>query len=392
MRLNASANHGAHGGVNALRLHEHPGAAARYLVLQLLQRVRRLHMLTLQQIARTLGGEVSTDEVLAPGPGHSPEDRSLSIKLDASAPDGFLVHSFAGDHPIRCKDYVREKLGLPAWSGGTRGSTHGKSIVWTYNYTDEAGELLFQVVRFLPKTFRQRQPDGKGGWVWSLKGARRVLYCLPQVKEAVASRRMVFIAEGEKAADALMKLGASATCSPGGAGKWRKDYSQHLVGADVVILPDNDEAGEHHCEAVAKSLTSIAARVLVLRLPGLPAKGDVYDWVQEGGTAEQLGQLVEKNSIDWTANSEPSGSMLICRRASELEPEQVEWLWTRRIARGKHTCIAGEPGTGKSQLSIAIAATISTGGDGHAVRDAHHGAASSSSARRMERGILSFRA
>lgn len=77
-------------------------------------------MLTPPQVAYTLGGEVFGDQVYVPGPGHSPKDRSLSIKLDASAPDGFLVHSFAGDDPIRCKDYVREKLGLPAWSGSAK--------------------------------------------------------------------------------------------------------------------------------------------------------------------------------------------------------------------------------------------------------------------------------
>jgi hypothetical protein len=62
-----------------------------------------------------MGGEVSGDQVRAPGPGHGPKDRSLSIKVTASAPSGFLVHSFAGDDPIHCKDYVREKLGLPSW-------------------------------------------------------------------------------------------------------------------------------------------------------------------------------------------------------------------------------------------------------------------------------------
>ena len=57
------------------------------------------------------------------------------------------------------------------------------------------------------------------------------------------------------------------------------------------------------------------------------------------------------------------GSYLISHRASEIEPERVEWLWPARIARGKHTCIAGEPGTGKSQLSISIAAAITMGGE-----------------------------
>jgi len=74
----------------------------------------------INHIARTMAGEAHGNQVRVPGPGHSPDDRSLSIKLDASASGGFLVHSFAGDDPIRCKDYVREKLGLPAWTGSAK--------------------------------------------------------------------------------------------------------------------------------------------------------------------------------------------------------------------------------------------------------------------------------
>jgi hypothetical protein len=74
--------------------------------------------LDLRAIARALGGEVSGRQVLAPGPGHSARDRSLSIKIEPSAACGFLVHSFSGDDPIICKDYVRERLGLPEWEPG----------------------------------------------------------------------------------------------------------------------------------------------------------------------------------------------------------------------------------------------------------------------------------
>jgi putative DNA primase/helicase len=56
--------------------------------------------------------------VLAPGPQHSPKDRSLCVSLAPAVPSGFLVHSFAGDDPIQCKDYVRARLGLPAWQPG----------------------------------------------------------------------------------------------------------------------------------------------------------------------------------------------------------------------------------------------------------------------------------
>src|SRR6516225_4424731 len=68
---------------------------------------------SINKIAQLLGGEVTGEEVLAPGPGHSAQDRSLAIKLDGAAPDGFVVHSFAGDDAIACRDHVRKKLGLP---------------------------------------------------------------------------------------------------------------------------------------------------------------------------------------------------------------------------------------------------------------------------------------
>jgi hypothetical protein len=85
-------------------------------------------MLRLQQLARALGGEVSGSQILAPGPGHSPKDRSLSIKLEQNAPGGFLVHSFSGDDPILCKNYVREKLSLPPqpWATNARSKETGK--------------------------------------------------------------------------------------------------------------------------------------------------------------------------------------------------------------------------------------------------------------------------
>jgi len=76
------------------------------------------HLLDFRAIARALGGEISGRQILAPGPGHSRVDRSLSIRVEPEAPDGFLVHSFAGDDPIICKNYVRQQLGLPEWQPG----------------------------------------------------------------------------------------------------------------------------------------------------------------------------------------------------------------------------------------------------------------------------------
>ena len=76
------------------------------------------HLLDLRSIARALGGEILGRQILAPGPGHSRGDRSLSVRIKPEAPDGFLVHSFAGDDPIICKNYIRRQLGLPEWEPG----------------------------------------------------------------------------------------------------------------------------------------------------------------------------------------------------------------------------------------------------------------------------------
>lgn len=75
-------------------------------------------MTTLNEIARALGGEISGRQVLAPGPGHSPRDRSLSVRLSPAAPDGFLTFSHCGDDWRECRDHVRRRLGLPEWQPG----------------------------------------------------------------------------------------------------------------------------------------------------------------------------------------------------------------------------------------------------------------------------------
>lgn len=72
--------------------------------------------MNLNSIAKSLGGEVSGNQVVAPGPGHSRHDRSLSVFLDPNAPDLFRVHSHAGDDWQRCRDYVKSRLGIAAGS------------------------------------------------------------------------------------------------------------------------------------------------------------------------------------------------------------------------------------------------------------------------------------
>jgi len=168
-----------------------------------------------------------------------------------------------------------------------------KREVANYPYRDAEGTLLFQVVRYEPKDFRQRRPkpDGQEGWLWDLRGVAKVPYRLTDLVQNPDSQ--VFICEGEKDCDRLAALGLIATTNAGGAEKWCEEHAAYLTGRNVTILPDNDDKGRAHANKVASSLHGIAQSVRVLVLPDLPLKGDVSDWLDAGGTVEKLFDLDE---------------------------------------------------------------------------------------------------
>src|SRR5712692_7224948 len=231
--------------------------------------------------------------------GHVPWREDKHPSFSANLEDGTWY-----DHARQEGGGVKEfkaRLGL---NGSKQQS---RKIVAVYDYTDEHGTLLYQVVRFDPKDFRQRRPDGNGGWSWNLNGTRRGLYRLPEI----LTQATVYIVEGEKDADRLWSLKIPATTNPQGAGKWREEYSQTLASKRVVILPDNDGPGEQHAQDVARSLLSVAAAVKIVRLPGLPAKGDVSDWLDQGHTKEELAEILKATPLlrpeDLTATSERTG-------------------------------------------------------------------------------------
>src|SRR5262249_36771310 len=252
----------------------------------------------LRTLRTALGGEISGGRLLCPGPGHSAADRSLSIKLDTGAPDGFVVHSFAGDDPIECKDYVRSKAGLPAFKPNGGKGRHRASddaieralqaavqnqnankpkrrLILTSDYVDEGGHLLYQVLKYDPKSFQQRRPDGNGGWIWNLDGVRRVPYRWQELLKYPDAT--IFICEGEKDTNRVANLGHCATCAA--AGKWIDDCITALAGRDLIILQDNDEAGAKKASAAATALHGTAKTIRIVLLPDLPDKGDVSDWL-----------------------------------------------------------------------------------------------------------------
>jgi predicted P-loop ATPase len=192
--------------------------------------------------------------------------------------------------------------GVPLPNGHDNTAQPGPGApIAVYLYRDENGPL-FEVVRFPNHKFLQRKPDGS----WGIKGVRRVPYRLPELV-AAASDHPVFIPEGEKDVDNVRALGLVATCNPGGAGKWKRNYSAFLKGRHCVILPDNDAPGRAHADQVIHALNGVAASVRRLELPGLGEKGDVSDWIGAGGTKAQLLELLEATATrtedDWRSQA-----------------------------------------------------------------------------------------
>jgi hypothetical protein len=192
------------------------------------------------------------------------------------------------------------------YNGNGNANGHARREVYSafYDYADEGGNLLFQVCRRADKaSFPQRKPDGKGGWIWKASDVRKVLYRLPELIEAVASDHTVLIVEGEKDVESLRRLNVPATCNPGGASepgqqpKWKAEYSEFLRGADIVVVPDNDDPGRAHAETIVRMSAGIAQRIRILDLtqhwPDCPKGGDVSDWLAAGGSAERLVEMID---------------------------------------------------------------------------------------------------
>ncbi|MFO1152771.1 MAG: phage/plasmid primase, P4 family [Rhodospirillales bacterium] len=202
-----------------------------------------------------------------------------------------LVRRQTGLSEGEALEWIASRLGIPA-----EPQPRPRRIVNAYDYCDESGNLLFQAVRYAPKTFRQRRPDGNGGWSWRVRGIRQVPYRLPELRANADAP--IFVVEGEKDADRLAGLGLVATCNAGGANTWPEALTPHFRGRTVFILPDNDNAGRSHAHRVAAALHGVADSVRVVTLPDLPPGGDVSDWLDAGGNAATLLELC-KAAAPW---------------------------------------------------------------------------------------------
>lgn len=238
-------------------------------------------------------GEVrytGNDQYVSICPAHDDLHASLSLKVTDEV---ICIHCHAG---CRAEDVLKE-VGLQfkdLYKPKVKSRDKPKrEIEAVYPYFDADYELLFQVVRTKPKGFFQRRPDRTGGWINNLEGVETIPYRLPELIYGVKNGKIIFIAEGEKDVHTLVNLGFTATTSPMGAKKWKESFNNYFIGAEVVILPDNDKVGKEHADLIAEQLIQVAKSVRIVELDGLEEKGDVSDWVSNGGTKEELLRIVD---------------------------------------------------------------------------------------------------
>lgn len=273
------------------------------------------------------------------------EDSRNSLSISAGDDGRVLLHCHAG---CAFRD-IAAAMGMkpvelmagppPPKSGGRL------NIIATYDYQDADGRMLYQVCRCEPKDFRQRRPDGRGGWIWRVKGVPPVPYRLPQLAAAPANQSVIVV-EGEKDADRLARLGLIATTNSGGAGEWptAPEYLEWFRGREVIVLIDNDKSGHEHGAKVAASLQGIAAEVRVVLLPGLPSKGDVSDWLDAGGTVEELQEIVE-HSPTWPPDAHRPESP--AEESIAVPEQQTELANARRLVKRFRNQLLHVPAWGK---------------------------------------------
>lgn len=309
--------------------------------------LREIVLPRLERIKKSGGG------YMAQCPAH--EDRTQSLSVSEGRAQPVVFHCHAGCDP----DTILGKLGL-TWDALSkprepekRRDTADKWVA-KYDYVDESGKLLFQVLRSGAKDFRQRRPDPSAtdGWSWKLGETRRVLYRLPEIIAQVQAGKMVYICEGEKDVHTLESLGMVATCNSGGAGKWRPEYAEFLREAVVTIVADKDDPGQAHARQVRDSLIAVDAEVEVVEAA---AGKDVTDHIKAGYGLDQLVQI-------WPNPAPPRVDLAVdlwefIRQADD----EYDWIVPGLLERGDRVILTGFEGLGKSMVIRQMATCIAAG-------------------------------
>jgi hypothetical protein len=294
-------------------------------------------------------------------PAHEDHAPSLSITPGTSQPIVLMCHAGCQTEDILAA------IGL-TWADISQPQEERDSDEeWTpagpashvYDYRNEAGKLLYQVLRVPQpggsKTFRQRVPDPmqKSGWRWKLGDTRRVLYRLPELIAAIDGGETVYCVEGEKDVENLARISVTATCNSGGAGKWLDEYADLFVDVHVRIVADRDDPGRRHARTVAASLAEVAGSVTIVE----PVAGkDVSDHLAAGKTLDEL-------VVTWMSERTPKQFLApdLHEFLSQEDPE-TSWVIPGLLERGDRLIWTGTEGLGKSltvrQIAVAAAAGL----------------------------------
>jgi archaellum biogenesis ATPase FlaH len=313
-------------------------------------------------------------------PGH--EDKSPSLSIGIGDDGRILLHCHAGCPPeqiVAARGLTMADLMPPREEhrSGERpriGESCNVGIVEAvYEYPDAAGVVNHLVARYRTpggKTFRPFHLEA-GAWKMGAGPDPWPLYMLPELHEAIAMERAVWLVEGEKCVDTLVAAGIPATTSHGGANGWRSAYAEELRGAELFISPDNDEPGEAYAAAVLASVQGIAESAHLVRLPGLEPHGDVADFLASGKTARDLEALAAEAARPqppaltpglWLSYSEVMAERRAVTGRYGLGLKGLDEKLEGGLFGGTITTIQGGPHTGKTALASQMATYLAEHG------------------------------
>ena len=359
---------------------------------------------------RANGQWVASCPVPSHGKGNGDKNPSLSVHIDDSGKPLFHCHSGCTQESVF--QTIRDRNLLPELEERPDPLANIKPLPkiefqqeWQYQDEDRVTVFVKHRLRVgeSGKTYRLYKVDSDGKRYPTLGDARIVPYKLPELLDAKTAGRIIYLAEGEKAVDALMSLGVAATTAHSGAGHWPEAITEYFAGANVVILPDNDLSGWSYARKAAEAILPIAKAVKVVDL-GLQDQGDdAYEFIEAGGGRAELAALVKAapkiTSVDdvtiperlqayqpnapidvpqppvediakeFAADPKPQieasppkpAKTIKIEHWDSIEDEPVEWLIEGVLVAGSFSALYGPPGSFKSFMALDMAEAIATG-------------------------------
>jgi len=345
-----------------------------------------------ETIAKALGNakQVNGQWVAScPVPGHGRGNGDKNPSLSITESEGkVLFHCHGGCDQRDVFDAVRARDLLPTIAKREEISftQHQAPVLekeWVYRSED--GDVLFTKRRYKTsdakgKTYSIHRVDATGKRIAGLKDTRIVPYQLPELLDAKTAGRAIYLVEGEKAADALVSIGAIATTSHTGAGSWPAEITQYFAGANIVVIPDNDEPGRQYARRAIQNLLPVAKSIRYLDLDLMVEGDDAYEWVYHAkGTRKELAELAKQAPIitkelavtdseqleDTTQTEQeaynPTPQLLNIEAWDTIKDEPVRWIIENVLPKKGFAALYGPPGSYKSFIALDIAEAVATG-------------------------------